>query len=133
MQTLNTRNTLSVSEPMTVAIIATYPKLSSMLKNLVKGTNITLIDIYASFDDAVQEARRIADKVDIIISKGGTGQYIKDNVPIPVVLVPISPFDLLSTIRTLPEKTGKVAFINYQRPIFETEQVAAICERESVR
>ena len=74
MQTLNTRNTLSVSEPMTVAIIATYPKLSSMLKNLVKGTNITLINIYASFDDAVQEARRIADKVDIIISKGGTGQ-----------------------------------------------------------
>ena len=133
MQTLNTRNTLSVSEPMTVAIIATYPKLSSMLKNLVKGTNITLIDIYASFDDAVQEARRIADKVDIIISKGGTGQYIKDNVPIPVVLVPISPFDLLSTIRTLPEKTGKVAFINYQRPIFETEQVAAICEREIVQ
>ncbi|MBQ6274598.1 MAG: sigma 54-interacting transcriptional regulator [Oscillospiraceae bacterium] len=133
MQNRSTRSSLSVSEPMTVAIIATYPKLSSMLKNLVKGTNITIIDIYASFDDAVQEARRIADKVDIIISKGGTGKYIKDNVPIPVVLVPISPFDLLSTLRTLPEKSGKVAFVNYQRPIFETEQVAAICGREIVQ
>ena len=48
------------------------------------------------------------------------------------LLAAILVFILTACWRTMCSRTD-VAFVNYQRPIFETEQVAAICGREIVQ
>lgn len=124
------KKTLAVFEPMVIAMIATYPKMNQILQELVEGTGIRVVNIYASFNDAVEEAKKIEDKVDVILTRGGTGHYIKKNVSVPVISIPITPFDLLLSVSLLPLHFKKIAFVNYQRAIFGVERIAQLFGKE---
>ena len=78
-------------ENIKLALIATYPKMSKIFMRIAEEENIEAINIFASFEDAVQYAKEIEDKVDAILSRGGTAAYIKRAVDIPVISIPISP------------------------------------------
>ena len=47
MDLTTSRNALASTEHFTVALIATYPEMSKRLSELLHGTNIELMDIYA--------------------------------------------------------------------------------------
>jgi predicted Fe-Mo cluster-binding NifX family protein len=111
------------SEEINLAMIATYPELSRVLAEITKGMNIRLNNIFASFKEAAALAGEIEDKPDIILSRGGTAQYIKDAVSIPVISIPITPFDLASSISSLPEKYKEIAFLNYHRKLFGVRDI----------
>lgn len=127
------RKALEVSEPVSVALIATYPQMTQILGNLVEGSNIKFMNIHASFDDAVTHAKKIEHEVDVILTRGGTGHYIKESVSVPVVSVPITPFDLLLSVSALSPQVRRVAFVNYQRPIFGVESIERLCGKEIIQ
>ena len=133
MELQTSKNSLEINEPITIALIATYPKMARILEELTDGMDITILNIYASFDEAAAAAREIAHKVDVILTRGGTGYCIKKNVSIPVISVPITPFDLLSSVMALPPHVHKVAFVNYQRAIFGADKIEAFCGKEIVQ
>ena len=56
MELNSARNVLQESGAMKVALIATYPEMSRILQELVQGTKIEILDIYASFADAAEKA-----------------------------------------------------------------------------
>lgn len=114
-------DTLKNCAPMRIALIATYPEMAKTLEHLVKGTNIKLINVYASFEDAVIAAKKLKDSVDIILTRGGTGYLIKQSISIPVISIPISPFDLLRSVASLPDQYKRIAFSNFERGIFGTD------------
>ncbi len=130
MEFKTSRQALFTAEPISVALIATYPAMSRALKQLIKDTNIRLIDIHASFEEAAAEARRIEREVDVILTRGGTGHFVKMAASIPVVAIPITPFDLMLSISTLPAEIHRIAFCNYQRAIFGTEQLESLFDKE---
>ena len=123
MDLITSRHALATSEHFTIALIATYPEMSKTLSELLHGTNIGLVDIYASFERAAAAAREIENQVDLILTRGGTGHYIKQVASIPVISIPITPFDLMLSVSRLPPEVKQVAFINYQRAIFGTQQI----------
>ena len=123
MDLTTSRNALASTEHFTVALIATYPEMSKRLSELLHGTNIELMDIYASFEKAAAVAKELENQVDIILTRGGTGHYIKQAASIPVISIPITPFDLMLSVSKLPPEIERVAFINYQRAIFGTNQI----------
>ena len=104
MELNSARNVLQESGAMKVALIATYPEMSRILQELVQGTKIEILDIYASFADAAEKAKAIEHDVDAILTRGGTGYQVKQSVSIPVISNPISPFDLFVSVTNLPEK-----------------------------
>lgn len=124
------RNILQNSGSIKIALIATYPEMSKNLFEIIKGTQITLLDIYASFEDAVKEARKVESEVEVILTRGGTGHLIKQNVSIPVISVPISPFDLMLSVSTLPDKYRRIAFANFERAIFGAKEIGELCGKE---
>ena len=117
------RNALSNTEHFTVALIATYPEMSKTLHELLQGTQIALVDIYASFEKAAAAAKEVESQVDIILTRGGTGQFVKEVASIPVISIPITPFDLTISVSKLAPEIERVAFVNHQRAIFGTEQI----------
>lgn len=122
--------TIFKDEELTIALIATYPEMSKRLAEMVEGTKIKLVNIYASFEQAMEEAKKIENEVDIILTRGGTGHMIKTAVSIPVISIPITPFDLTVSVSGLPPEVHRVAFVNYQRPIYGTDTIERLFHKE---
>ncbi len=113
--------------PIRIALIATYPDISLLFQETVKELeDIVAQDIYASFDDAVREAKKLETQTDIIISRGGTAEYIRNNVAIPVVSLPITPFDVVLAMQKLPKGTREFALSHFNSPIYGLDEIQKI-------
>ncbi|MDR2771798.1 MAG: sigma 54-interacting transcriptional regulator [Clostridiales Family XIII bacterium] len=101
-----------------LALIATYPEMSKIFLDIANKSNIIAYDEYASFDDALVVAKKMESKVDVILSRGGTAAYIRDNVSTPVVFIPITSFDVLQAVRKLDPATKEAALFHYDQNIY---------------
>lgn len=110
--------TFSNTGKLNFALIATYPELSKICKHIVEQEKIEYIDIFASFEKAVLVAKKIEPHVDAILSRGGTAEYIRRSVDVPVIPIPISPFDVVRSMYNIPKNIKEVAFFNYNRKIY---------------
>lgn len=129
----SSNHVLKKSPPMRIALIATYPEMTRTLEHLVKGTDIKIVNVHASFNAAVVAAMELEHSVDAILTRGGTGHFIKQSVSVPVVSIPISPFDLMVSISTVPPQYKKIAFANFNRRILGTEFIERLYDREIIQ
>jgi len=97
-----------------LAFIAPYPKMSAAITNVAEHMNINVEYVYASLEQGIVEARKIENRIDAICSRGGTGTLIKDNVEVPVVLIPTTPFDIIKSLWSLKEPNGDIAVFTYE-------------------
>ncbi|MDR2163062.1 MAG: sigma 54-interacting transcriptional regulator [Clostridiales Family XIII bacterium] len=96
-----------------MALIATYPEMSKIFLDIANKRGIIAYDHYASFDDALEAAKKYEPDVDIILSRGGTAAYLRENLTTPVVFIPITSFDVLEAARKLGPDVKEVALIHY--------------------
>ncbi|MDR1132124.1 MAG: sigma 54-interacting transcriptional regulator [Oscillospiraceae bacterium] len=114
-----------------LAFIGTYPDISAdFLEITRKMDNVHAISIDASFDEAVYEAKKKALRLDAILSRGGTADYIIRAVEIPVITIPITPFDLVRVIHTLDRNVREVAFIHYHKNVPGVKEIAQMYQIE---
>lgn len=110
--------------PIRMALIATYPEMSKLFRHMAgKKDNVIATDEYASFEDAVSVAQKIESEVDIILSRGGTAEYIQRCVSVPVVFIPITPFDVILVMQKLDRTTKEVALSHYANRIFGVDEI----------
>jgi len=110
----------------TLAMIATYPEMYRILSEITEEEGITLYNRFASFDDAAMAAKKLQPTVDAILTRGGTGEYVRRAVRIPVISIPISPFDLSRSVYRLKEEmpdVKEVAFFNFSRNIYGVRDI----------
>lgn len=84
-----------------MALIATFPKMADIFMNVAKEEGIEAYNVYESFEDAAMVARQMESRVDVILDRGGTAHYIQDAVDIPVIFIPITPFDVVQIVHDL--------------------------------
>lgn len=114
-----------MSEKIRMALIATYPKLAEIYLNLTDNReNIVSYNIYASFEEAAKIAREMEDSLDIILSRGGTAEYIRRAVHIPVLSIPITPFDVIKAIYNLNPIPQSLALIHFRKNIRDVQAIA---------
>lgn len=116
-----------MGEKIRMALIATYPSMADIFLQLTsEREDIEAISEYASFERAVEYAKGLeaGDKVDVILSRGGTAAMIQNAVDIPVVFIPIMPFDLICILHKLPKNIKEVAFIHYMKNVFGVQDIA---------
>lgn len=106
-----------------IALIATYPEMTKRLVRLATESDVIVDNYYASFENAVEIAKQIENSVDAILTRGGTGYAIKQNVDIPVITIPITPFDLYCSVQNLDHSVREVGFINFNRKLFGVEEI----------
>lgn len=123
MKNQNTRHPVQEHKQLRLALIATYPTMAEIFVDLAKEKGFKAYNVYESFEDAAQVAARMEKKVDAILSRGGTAHYIQKAVDIPVVFIPITPFDVVQTVHGLDSSIQEVALIHYRDEIPEVESI----------
>lgn len=106
-----------------IALIATYPEMTKRLVRLAAENDVLVDNYYASFENAVKIAKRIENSVDAILTRGGTGYAIKQSVDIPVISIPITPFDLYCSVQNLDKSVKEIGFINFHRKLYGVEEI----------
>ncbi|WLI77365.1 sigma 54-interacting transcriptional regulator [Kosakonia sp. H02] len=107
-----------------LALITPYPNLARIV--LEQCTGIFNCHVYhGSFEKAASIARNLdRDYYDVILSRGGTAEYISDATDIPVVNIYTSMSDLLRSLIPLKNYPHRIAFFNYQKYLPDVVLVA---------
>lgn len=116
-----------MNEKINIAFIGTYPEVSEIFLDISSKTeNINAISIDASFEKAAEQAKMLQGKVDVILSRGSTADFIKETVDIPVLTIPITPFDVVKAINQAPKGTKDIAFIHYTKNVLSIDEIESI-------
>jgi PAS domain S-box-containing protein len=113
-----------------ILLVAPYPSLKDLAEK-VKGQ----VDL--SFDIVVGNLNENRDEIDaiieqgvkVVLSRGGTAQYLRERLDIPVVDIPATSYDILNAI-SLINRRGfkKIAFITTRNIIVKTEHFNEIMD-----
>lgn len=95
----------------------------SLMPEYVERADITVVD--RVFDDAVDIARELVerDAVDVFLTAGANGAYLKDTFEIPVVRVPVTGVDLMRAIIKARRLSKQVAVVTYRETNSELEEI----------
>lgn len=97
-----------------LALITPYPGLEEIV--IEHCTGLFNCHVYhGSLEQAANIARNLDDDYyDVILSRGGTAEYIKRATTIPVVCVLTSASDLLKSLLSFSNTPQRIAFFNYK-------------------
>lgn len=116
-------------DPFLFSLIAPYGNLAAVFSKMTVGLPCVLsIHEGVSLDQAAELAVREVEenRPEIIFSRGGTADYIRSTVDVPVVSIPTTALDLLRTLQPFAGRVRKVAFFHYQHLMPEVHLVADI-------
>ncbi|ATA18139.1 PAS domain S-box-containing protein [Gibbsiella quercinecans] len=107
-----------------LALITPYPSLGTIVTEQCVG----LFNCHV-YHGSLGKASNIAKNLDpefydVIMSRGGTADYIEKSTTIPVVRIVISAADLLKSLIPLKNNREKIAFFNYENYLPEVDLVA---------
>lgn len=107
-----------------MALITPYNILTHLISQ--QSANVFNCHIYhGSLDTAARIASTLdPDFYDVIISRGGTAEYIKKATDIPVVCVITSAMDLLQAILPYKNTARKIAFFNYKENLIGVDLIS---------
>ncbi len=114
--------------PYALALIAPYGKLGAAFTKIAAGQPCTLrVWEGVALNEAAAVARQaVAEaKPEVILSRGGTADYVRASVDVPVVAISTTALDLLRTLRPLAGAVSRAAFFHYKDPLPEVQTVAA--------
>ncbi|SMC93226.1 sigma 54-interacting transcriptional regulator [Sporomusa malonica] len=101
-----------------VALISTYDDMTKTFVMLAEQEGLNPYIASATLEKAAAIAKEISPTTDVIISRGGTAEYIKKVVDIPVVSVPITSFDAIRSIYEVKDRFDELAFFNYRDKMY---------------
>jgi len=116
-------------KPYAFSLIAPYGNMASLFAKCTANLPCALsIHEGVSLDQAAELAvREVAEqRPEIILSRGGTADYIRSSVDIPVVSIATTALDLLRTLQPFAGKVRKVAFFHYQTRMPEVQLVGTV-------
>lgn len=101
--------------------------LTGMLPGIVPSysNQLEIRIINKIFDEALATTRELirAGEIDILIAAGANGAFLRNNLPIPVVLIKVSGFDILHALAKAREQSERIAIFSYQTVSAELEEV----------
>ncbi|MFB1100116.1 PrpR N-terminal domain-containing protein [Terribacillus sp. JSM ZJ617] len=100
---------------MKITAIAPYAGLGELIQDVANQKELGNIDIVqGDLQQGVKFAIEAEKQgTDIIISRGGTAERIKQHVTIPVINIEVSGFDLLRIITLIKDTDNRVAFVGF--------------------
>ncbi|WP_342048344.1 sigma-54-dependent Fis family transcriptional regulator [Bacillus sp. OTU530] len=111
---------------MKVMAIAPYDGLKELIIKLGQNEDFDLQVEVGDLQKGVTLAKEaVNDGTDIIISRGGTAELIQKEVPVPVIEIEVSGYDMLRILTLVKDYPGKTAIVGFS-PILEGAD--AICE-----
>ncbi|ALS24642.1 sigma-54-dependent Fis family transcriptional regulator [Paenibacillus naphthalenovorans] len=98
-----------------ILLLAPYRGLKELALSLAsEQTDLDITVKEGDLEEALAIYKHLEnEKFDIIISRGGTANLLRDHVPQPVVEIPLSGFDLLRTLTLVKDYKGKLEMVAF--------------------
>ena len=110
-----------------IAVIAPYAALAQESRAAVEELGIDVIVEEGDLADGVQAAKRfVTDGVEVIISRGGTALLIGQALPVPVVEIQVSPYDILRCLYQLRDYPGAIGITGFRNVVYGCESLGNI-------
>ncbi|SDE99947.1 sigma 54-interacting transcriptional regulator [Sporolituus thermophilus] len=114
-------------QAVTLALISTYEDMAEIFIRITEQEGLPAHVAIAALDRAAAVARELAPQVDVVLSRGGTAEYIREAVDIPVVAIPITPFDVVRSVFQAKELGGReLALFNYGSRLYGVSDMEAM-------
>ena len=96
--------------------------LEELIPDFHAAAEIALIE--KAYDDAVADigARRRQSTIDAIVAAGSNGNYLRQRMDIPVVLVRVSGFDVMQALAKAKRYSDRIALVTYEAVSDEIRQ-----------
>ncbi|MDR7868730.1 MAG: sigma 54-interacting transcriptional regulator [Sporomusaceae bacterium] len=101
-------------------VLMSYPRLTKVISQLVPSYLKEVIVYEAQIHEVLDISRKLIyeNAVDVIISGGGNGQCLKENIKeIPVIVFKITVANLLEGIKSLSKQSSKIGILGYKNAI----------------
>jgi len=112
-----------------ILLIAPPIQLYRLAKELTRQQEDVEVEL-AYLDQAVQVARdAVANGAEVIISRGGTYlQLERCGLPVPIVEIPVNPFDVLNAIHSAKKYGRNICIIGFANVIQGVERIGSILD-----
>jgi len=102
-----------------IGIVAPYPELSKIAKEVLKELEIDARVVVGDLDKGVMAAKRLIEEgVEIIISRGGTATAIAQKLDEPVVEIIVSPYDIIRALTEAKKYGDYIGVVGFQNVIY---------------
>jgi ABC-type uncharacterized transport system substrate-binding protein len=116
-----------------ILLIAPYKELEITAKDVIREYNFNVHIVHGNLSDGASIAKSAEENgVEIIISRGGTYQLIKDAVNIPVVEIQVSAFDILRALKKLLNFKGPIGIIGYKNVVFGIDTLIEVLKLDLI-
>ena len=113
-----------------IAFVVPDEKLENMAEIAISELKENIEIYQGSYSEGLRLARQaIKDGANIIISRGGTGNFIKKNVEIPVVNIEFGSYDVLNSLSKAVEFSKKIGVVGFSSLSLTFEKVSSIIEK----
>lgn len=110
-----------------IVFISPDAKLAEKALQVIKEICEEIDIIEGSYSMGLKCAQEVIEKgASIIISRGGTGQLIKNSLPVPVVEVEISTLDILSAITQAMSISANIGILGFKGVIDSAQKIIQI-------
>lgn len=113
-----------------ILLVAPYDKLSRLAKEIKKTAGIPFSVVKGNLGEGLSKVKSaINNGTKVILTRGGTAEYLRENLQIPVIEIPVTSFDMFNAIdRVSSKEYKKIAFITTSNIIFKTDYFNKIAD-----
>jgi PAS domain S-box-containing protein len=106
-----------------ILVVAPYSELADLAKKSQSNLQFSYSILLGNMEETLSTVKeKIEQGTKVVISRGGTAQYLKNHIDVPIIEIPVTSFDILHSLSTV-SKSGyrKVAFITTSNIIFQAD------------
>ncbi len=98
-----------------IIVTSAYPELSILVKELAQELDIDLNVIEAVLEEAVAEVSQFVEKnkSEVIISRGATAELLRQTIPLPLVSLAASEFDIFQALTKALTISRQIGYLNH--------------------
>lgn len=113
-----------------ILLVAPYLQLADLAEEVRQQANIPFKIIIGNLDERSEEIDfHIQNGIKVVVSRGGTAQYLRQRLSVPVVDIPVTSFDILNAISKMDgRRFTQIAFITTANIIVSTEHFQKIMD-----
>jgi transcriptional regulator with PAS, ATPase and Fis domain len=100
---------------MKIGVISPYPEFTSLVIKTAEHMNISIGVHQGALQSGLKYAKKLIEeeKVNAIIARAPTADFIDEHVDIPIIKINVTNFDLMKTFQHAKEYSNKIVFIDH--------------------
>lgn len=117
------------SSQIPVALIAPYPEMADLAREICRDFDHPMIITVGDLQEGLRKGKELVGKgVEVMISRGGTANLLKEHLNIPIVEIKVTAYDILGALQKVKNRHQKIGIVGFENIIYGAEKLADLLE-----